>query len=86
MTDEELEQAKAIMDILKYDIVTDEYGTKCYYQHGELHRDGGPAIEWANGTKCYCQHGKHHRDDGPAVECPSGYKQWWLNGVEVDPF
>ena len=51
MTYEELEQAKAIMDILKYDIETDEDGTKYYYQHGELHRDDGPAIEYANGYK-----------------------------------
>jgi hypothetical protein len=57
MTDIELEQAKAIMDILKYDIVTDADGTKCYYQHDKLHRDDGPAIECANGTKCYYQHG-----------------------------
>jgi hypothetical protein len=34
MTDEELEQAKVIMDILKYDIKIDQYGTKIYRQHG----------------------------------------------------
>jgi hypothetical protein len=86
MTDEELEQAKAIMDILKYDIEINEYGTKFYRQHGKYHRDDGPAIEHADGNKCYYQHDKRHRDDGPAIESANGYKSWWLNGVEVDPF
>jgi hypothetical protein len=80
MTNEELQQAKAIMDILKYDIKTDEYGTRRYFQHGKLHRVDGPAIEYANGDKYYYQHGERHRDDGPAVEFADGYKEWWLNG------
>jgi hypothetical protein len=86
MTDEELEQAKVIMDILKYDIETDKHGTKYYYQHGELHRDDGPAIERVDGYKWYYQHGELHRDDGPAIEYADGYKSWYLDGVEVDPF
>jgi hypothetical protein len=56
MTNEELEQAKAIMDILKYDIEIDRFGTKSYYQHGKRHRDDGPAVECADGTKSYYQH------------------------------
>jgi hypothetical protein len=86
VTDLELEQAKVIMDILKYDIKTDEYGTKHYYQHGELHRDDGPAVEHANGNKYYYQHGELHRDDGPAIEYADGKKYYYQHGIRVDPF
>jgi hypothetical protein len=86
MTNEELKQAKVIMDILKYDIKTDEYGTKHYYQHGKLHRDDGPAIERVDGYKWYYQHGKLHRDDGPAIEYADGSKSYYQHSVEVDPF
>jgi hypothetical protein len=72
MTDEELEQAKAIMDILKYDIEIDRHGNKFYYQHGKYHRVDGPAVEYAGGTNCYYQHGEIHRDDGPAIEYADG--------------
>jgi hypothetical protein len=80
MTNEELKQAKVIMDILKYDIKTDEYGTRRYFQHGELHRDDGPAIEFADGEKHYYQHGERHRDDGPAIEDADGNKFYYQHG------
>ena len=53
-----------------------------YYKDPEciiLHREDGPAIEYANGTKCYIKNGLRHREDGPAVEWNDGYKEWWLN-------
>ena len=48
--------------------------------NGELHRDGGPAIEWADGTKYWYQHGERHRDGGPAVEYADGSKYWYQHG------
>ena len=32
-------------------ILTNILGTKYYYVNNELHRDDGPAIEYANGDK-----------------------------------
>ena len=48
--------------------------------NGKLHRENGPAIEYADGTKCWYKNGKLHREDGPAVQGISGYKEWHLNG------
>ena len=33
-------------------------GTKCWYLHGKLHREDGPAIEVADGTKYWYFDGK----------------------------
>jgi hypothetical protein len=87
ITDEELEQAKAIMDILKYDIQIGSSGTKWYHDSdGEFHRDEGPAIEYSNGDKHYYQHGILHRDDGPAIDDVGNYKKYYKYGKLVDPF
>ena len=48
----------------KYQIKIDKYGTKRYYLNGNLHREDGPAAEWAK----------------PAIEYANAYKEWWLNG------
>jgi hypothetical protein len=64
-------------------IVIHPCGSKYYYcDAGQsiLHRDDGPAIEYANGSKYWYQNGKLHRDDGPAVEYADGSKDWRLNG------
>jgi len=45
-----------------------------------LHREGGPAIEWANGDKFWYINGKIHRTDGPAVEYANGSNLWYING------
>ena len=42
---------------------TDKEGSVHWYWRGRLHREDGPAIEWANGTK-----------------------EWYRNGVSVEPF
>ncbi|WP_202416732.1 hypothetical protein [Duganella qianjiadongensis] len=47
----------------------------------QLHREDGPAVEYANGRKEWYQQGKRHREDGPAIELPNGTKYWYLNGV-----
>jgi hypothetical protein len=30
-----------------------KHGIKFWYQHGQLHRDDGPAIEWPDGEKSW---------------------------------
>ena len=55
-------------------------GTKEWYLNGKIHREDGPAAEYADGTKKWWLNGKLHREDGPAAEYPDGSKEWWLNG------
>ena len=55
-------------------------GDKWWYLNGDLHREDGPALEYASGTKEWYLNGKRHREDGPAIEWTSGAKEWWLNG------
>ena len=73
-----------VFDILKYRIEVNMYGTRRYYNNaGELHRDEGPAVEWADGTKLWYQNGQLHRTDGPAVESRDGDKRWYINGKRL---
>jgi hypothetical protein len=44
-----------------------------------LHREDGPAIEYANGTKRWYLNDKLHREDGPAIEYANGDKHWYLD-------
>ena len=52
-----------------------------YKLNGKLHREDGPAIEYASGTKCWYLNGLNHRENGPAVEYPNGTKYWLINGL-----
>ena len=63
-----------------YKVTVNEYGTKHWYLHDKLHREDGPAIEWANGDKYWYINGKCHREDGPAMECVNGDKYWFIDG------
>jgi hypothetical protein len=67
---------------MKDDINIDEYGTKRWYFAGQLHRDDGPAVEYASGGKEWWINGNLHREDGPAIETWIGTKEWWLHGVK----
>ncbi len=66
-----------------------EYTVKVYsdrtewYLNGELHREIGPAIDWADGSKSWFLNGKRHRADGPAIEHVSGPNFWYLNGASL---
>jgi hypothetical protein len=60
-----------------------KYGTKRWYLNGELHREDGPALEYADGNKYWFLNDKLHREDGPAVERADGTKKWYLNGEEM---
>ena len=50
---------------------------KAWYKEGELHREDGPAVEFADGEKHWYKEGKCHREDGPAVEYASGINYWY---------
>ena len=63
----------------------DEFGSKEWRLNGNLHREDGPALEWASGSKSWYLNGKRHREDGPAVEWVDGKKSWYLNNEEVHP-
>ena len=49
-----------------------------------IHRDDGPAIEWADGATEWYKNNLHHREDGPACEWPNGDKEWWFQGKRID--
>ena len=48
--------------------------------HGQLHRDNGPAVVYPNGSSRWYLNGELHRDDGPAVVDPDGTRIWYQNG------
>jgi hypothetical protein len=58
----------------------DVIGTKMWRNdNGQLHKEGGPAIEYANGDKHWYINNLHHREDGPAIEYSNGDKCWYIN-------
>jgi hypothetical protein len=67
--------------IMEYRVVVTKDFTK-WYKHGTdlLHREDGPACEYANGDKEWYKGGKLHREDGPAIEYADGNKSWYLEG------
>ena len=54
--------------MIEYEVKVYEDGSKQWYLNGKLHREDGPACEWANGDKSWLLNGQHHREDGPAIE------------------
>ena len=65
----------------KSKMIVDEDGDKVWkLPNGDLHREDGPAVEYANGNKWWYLNGKKHREDSPAIEWANGYyKAWYLN-------
>jgi hypothetical protein len=57
--------------------------TEWYNLEGQLHREDGPAVEYANGDKYYFINCKLHREDGPAIEHTNGDKWYYINGKEL---
>ena len=75
---------QAVFEALKYRIEVDARGTRWYYNSAnQLHREGGPAVEWSDGGKLWYQNGLPHRLDGPAIEWWNGDKRWFIHGVEM---
>ena len=58
-------------------------GSKAWYLNRLLHREDGPAVEYADGYKAWFVNGECHREDGPAVEWADGTKEWWFKGKEL---
>jgi len=58
----------------------EEDGKVSYYKDGMLHREDGPARDFANGDRLWFLNDKPHREDGPAHDT-SKLKIWYLNGV-----
>lgn len=63
------------------DLLREETPTHVFwFKDGELHRDGGPALEFFHSrVKKWYKHGKLHREDGPAVEAIQ-FNVWYLEG------
>ena len=72
-----------VYDTLKYRVVVHPYtGVRKYYNHaGQLHREEGPAVIWANGDCDWYYNGQLHRVGGPAVVWGSCAHSWYHNGV-----
>ncbi len=64
--------------------LVDEFGTKFWYLNEKLHREDGPAVEYASGAKYWFINGQRHREDGPAAEFSDGSKSWWYHGKRID--
>lgn len=58
--------------------IKDQNGTIIYYNSkNKIHRDDGPAVEYANGTKEWARDGRFYRARGPAIEDSDGTKRWY---------
>ena len=64
--------------MIKYTVQVYTYGTT-WCLDGQLHREDGPAVEYADGAKAWYLNGQLHRTDGPAVEHADGGKTWYKN-------
>ena len=69
--------------MIEYTVKVSKSGDKFWSLNGKLHREDGPAIEWANGYKSWYLNDKRHREDGPAIEVANGDKSWWINGKQL---
>ena len=69
--------------MIEYTVKVNDNGDTEWYVNDQLHREDGPAFEFADGSKEWWINEKRHREDGPAIEYANGYKAWWINGVEL---
>jgi hypothetical protein len=60
--------------------IIDKNGNSFWYKDNVLHREDGPACEFANGAKYYYKYGQWHREGGPACEFEDGAKYWCKEG------
>jgi len=61
-------------------IVESDVGTKYWFNNGDYHRIGGPALIGSNGTKKWFLNDKLHRVDGPAIIWYDNLIEWYKNG------
>ena len=70
--------------MIKNGLIINANGDKAWYLNDQIHREGGPAIEYADGTKCWLLNGERHRKDGPAIEWANGFKEWYFHGKHIN--
>ena len=68
--------------MIEYTVKVFNNGNRYWYLNGQLHREDGPACEYAGGSRCWYLNGQLHREDGPAAEFTNGIREWWLNDEE----
>ena len=66
---------------MKNGLIVEKDGNKYWYKDDKLHREDGPAIEWADGSKFWYKDGACHREGGPAVEYAEGIRYWYKDGL-----
>jgi len=66
--------------MIEYTVKVWDNGNKFWYLNDKLHREDGPAMEFADGYKAWFLNDNLHREDGPAIEYANGTKYWHLNG------
>ena len=66
--------------MLEYKVKVFEDRTE-WFLNDLLHREDGPAIEYASGHNYWYKNGVLHREDGPAIEYANGDKFWYKNGL-----
>ena len=64
----------------EYKVKVYEVKIEWFNLEGKLHREDGPAVEYADGGKEWYVNGQIHREDGPAAEYTKGNKYWYING------
>jgi hypothetical protein len=45
-----------------YIVKVDDYGNKLWHLNDKLHREDGPAVEYADGDKCWHLNGKEYSE------------------------
>ena len=74
-----------MLEYIEYTVRVYDDGTKEWYLNGKLHREDGPAIEWASGGKSWYLNGKVHREDGPYFEGKGiAFSNFELCNLEVE--
>jgi|14_taG_2_1085336.scaffolds.fasta_scaffold94655_2 hypothetical protein len=66
-------------------LTIDKFGNKLWSLNGKVHREDGPAAEYADGKRHWFAFGVLHREDGPAIELPEGIRCFYLNGKKLTP-
>ena len=69
--------------MIEYTVKVYKDGSKHWFKDNQLHREDGPALEYANGSKCWYRYDQRHREDGPAIEHSTGNRSWYLNGINI---
>lgn len=65
---------------ITYQVTVSQHAT-VWRLNGRLHREDGPAVEFASGTKVWYHNDLRHREDGPAIEYADGDKHWYRHGL-----